>query len=104
MVTRYQRKPDKNIVIAQDRVKKLFTMADEVFEEHPELSDRYVDLARKMAMKFKVKMTSFQRRKYCKHCYKYLRPGVNCRVRTVSGKLVYSCFSCKKYTRVTMTK
>jgi len=100
----YRRKSNENVNIAKERVVKLFKLADDIFSEDSSLSDRYVDLARKIAMKFKIKLSSSQKRKFCKHCYSYLRPGINCRVRTVSNKLVYSCFKCKKFTRIPLIK
>lgn len=99
MARRYKKKPSKHLEIAKERIDSLFSQADEVFEEDSSLADRYVDLARKIAMKYKVKLKSAHKRKFCKHCYKYLRPGVNARVRTKDGKLVYYCSSCKKYSR-----
>ncbi|NQU98059.1 ribonuclease P [Candidatus Woesearchaeota archaeon] len=102
MVRKYSKKTADHLNIARERIDKLFSQADEVFSENPELADRYVDLARKIAMKFKVRLKSEYKRKFCKHCYKYLRSGVNARVRTQSGKLVYSCFSCKKFSRFTL--
>ncbi len=102
MVRKYQRKPDKNLKMARARIDKLFLLSDNAFFSSAELSDRYVDLARKLAMKYKVKLSSAHKRKFCKHCYKYLRPGTNCRVRTVSGKLVYTCLACRKFSRFTI--
>ncbi len=85
--------------IALERVVKLFKEADSVFPENPSLSNRYVTLARKMAMKYKLKMPSELKKKYCKHCYKYLRPGKTCRVRVQNDKVVYYCLNCKKFMR-----
>lgn len=99
MVTRHSKKSARQIETAKDHIDKLFAQADEVFGKDASLADRYVDLARKTAMKFKVRLKSEYKRKFCKHCYKYLRSGVNARVRTQNGKLVYFCFSCKKFSR-----
>ena len=62
-------------------------------------ADLYVHKARRLAMKYRIKLNSAQKRKFCKHCYCYLTPGENCRVRTRDKKLVYYCLNCKKYTR-----
>ena len=99
MKTRHSKKSSEHVSVAKDHVEKLFAQADEVFSDDSSLADRYVDLARKTAMKFKVKLRSEHKRKFCKHCYKYLRPGVNARVRNQAGKVVYTCFSCKKFSR-----
>ncbi|MBU1201799.1 MAG: ribonuclease P [Nanoarchaeota archaeon] len=104
MLKKYQKKSDDQLKIALLRIDKLFSLADEMFGEDPSFSDRYVKLARTIAMKYKISLKSEYKRRFCKHCYKYLRPGVNCRVRTVSEKLVYSCFHCKKFSRFSLKK
>jgi ribonuclease P protein subunit RPR2 len=86
--------------IAKTRIEELFTQADTVFTTNKGLAHRYVTLARKLQMKAKVRMPRELKRKYCKHCYKYLRSGVNGRIRTRDGKVVISCFECKKFTRI----
>ncbi len=84
--------------IAKEQIKTLFDKADAVFPDT--LANRYVTLARKIAMKVKLRMPRELKRKYCKHCYKYLRSGKNARIRTRDGKVVISCFECKKFTRI----
>ena len=88
--------------IAKERVKNLFFQADEIFDKSPDLSNRYVDLARKIAMKVNFRVPKIFKRKFCKHCYSYLKPGTNCRVRTKNKKMVYYCFNCKKYMRFSL--
>jgi len=86
--------------IAVERIKILFNEAAKAFKKHPERSHRYVALARKIAMKTKVKVPKNLKRKFCSHCYKFLQPGVNCRVRTRNKKLIYFCFSCRRFMRI----
>ena len=86
--------------IAKERISVLFAKADDIFSDSPSLSNRYVTLARKIAMKVKLRMPREYKRKYCKHCYKYLRSGVNARIRTRDGKVVISCLECKKFMRI----
>ena len=95
----YRPKPEKQVKVAKERITELFKQADEMFSENPKLSDRYVSLARKISMKFKVRIPPALKRKFCKHCYCYLKPGKNCRVRTHEGKVVYTCQNCKKFMR-----
>jgi len=90
--------------IAKERVKILFKQAEEVFSKNKSLANRYVTLARKIAMKVKLRMPIELKRKYCKHCYKFLMPGVNSRVRTRDGKVIISCLECKKFTRIPVKK
>ena len=86
--------------IAQERIKTLFQEAAKSFSKNQSLSHRYVALARKIAMKVKTRIPPELKRKFCKHCYKYLRPGANCRIRTREGKVVIYCLECKKYLRI----
>lgn len=95
----YNKKAAEIRKIALERVIVLFKQAKERFKENSKLSDRYVALARKIAMKYKIRIPRELKRKFCKHCYGYLLPSINCRVRTREGKVVYYCFSCKKYMR-----
>ncbi|MAE12974.1 ribonuclease P [Candidatus Woesearchaeota archaeon] len=85
---------------AEDRVGRLFGQADSVYGEDRSLSDRYIYLGRKLAMKARVRLSSVLKRRFCPSCYRYLRPGVNCRVRLYRGRLVYSCLLCKKQWRM----
>lgn len=96
------KKREKNI--AQERIAILFEEAESVFKKNPNLANRYVGMARKLAMKTKLKMPGRFKRKFCKHCNAYLYPGVNCRVRTYKSILLYYCFNCKKYSRIPFKK
>ena len=86
--------------IAEERMSILFQKADDVFSTNKNLANRYVTLARKISMKVQLQMPQEFKRKFCKHCYKYLRSGVNARIRTRDSKVVISCFECKKFTRI----
>ena len=90
--------------IARERITTLFQEAEKVYSKNKSLSNRYVTLARKVAMKVRLRIPGELKRKFCKHCHKYLRSGDNCRVRTREGKLVIYCLECKKYTRVVLKK
>jgi len=76
--------------IAKERIAVLFKEADEVFEKNQKLANRYVELARKIAMKTR----------FCKHCHSLFRHGVNCRVRTGKNSVIYHCYNCKKSLRI----
>ncbi|MFH1510315.1 MAG: ribonuclease P protein component 4 [Candidatus Woesearchaeota archaeon] len=90
-------------VVAQ-RIEFLIEKAAEVASKELCLANRYVTLARTLSMKFNVKIPSRLQRRFCKHCYTFLVPGLNCRVRTREGKVVYTCESCKKYMRIPFTR
>lgn len=85
--------------LALERIERLFELAQEVFNKEPKLSDRYVAIARRISMKYKIKIPLKLKRRFCKNCFSYLMPSVNCRIRTQRGKVVYYCLNCKKYIR-----
>lgn len=86
--------------LALEHIRSLFQQAEEVFREDKGLANRYVELARKIAMKMKVHMPAEYKRRFCKYCQAYLRPGVNVRIRTRKGRVVMYCQECKKVRRV----
>ena len=81
------------------RIRSLFLEAKKAFKENFKLADRYVSLARKIAMKHRLKIPAHLQKKFCKHCYSYLMPGHNLRIRTRNSHLVYYCSECKRYAR-----
>ncbi len=87
--------------IAKERIEILFNLAKEIFNENPKFADRYVFIARKIAMRFNIKLTKEQKKKFCHKCYSYLYPGKNCIIRTnPKTKCVeYLCKNCGKKTR-----
>ncbi len=90
-------KYQKKLVVEQ--IKTLFEQAKLRFREDRKLSNKYIKTARKLGMKFKVRIPKGLKRKFCRHCYSYLVPGVNLRVRTHNGKVVYYCLECKRFMR-----
>lgn len=101
---KYSSKSKENKEIALDRIKTLFKEARAVFKKDKTLANRYVKLARELSMKYKVRIPSNLKRQFCKHCYHYLMPSVNLRVRTRDKKLVYYCLDCKHYMRIPYVK
>jgi ribonuclease P protein subunit RPR2 len=85
--------------IARERVALLFHQAELAFPVHPERSNRYVELARKIAMRQRVRIDREFRRRFCHHCSAYLMPGQNMRVRVHRGNVVVTCLVCNKNTR-----
>jgi len=78
--------------------------AKESFKQDHKKSNLYVHKARLLAMKYNIRLPKELKKTFCKHCYSYLVPGVNCRVRTREGKLIYYCLECKKYIRIPIHK
>ena len=99
MAKKYFKKPENLQIIARERINILFHQAKAMFKKDPKLSDRYVHLARKIAMKYKVKIPVQLKRQFCKECHKYLVPGSNLRIRSHKGRTIYYCLQCKKFMR-----
>jgi ribonuclease P protein subunit RPR2 len=85
--------------IAKERIIELFRQARKRFSKDRSLSHRYVVLARKIAMKYRVKIPVELQRQYCKHCFAYFVSGKTVKIRTHKGKVVYTCLQCKKVSR-----
>ena len=89
--------------IALQRVHTLFRLAREVVREDPELAQRYVKIARKIAMGTKLRLPREYRRLVCRHCKSFILPGVNCRIRIQSRRephVVITCLNCGKHSRI----
>jgi len=98
MKKNHVKKPAKQQNIAHQRIIVLFTQAKKMFKKYPALSKRYVILARKIGMKYKVSLSQ-HKTKFCKHCNNFLYPGANCRVRARNKMMVYTCLVCKHIAR-----
>ena len=99
MPKKYYKKPASQVKIATKRINLLFELAKDSFKKDSNLSDKYIKQARRIAMKYKIRLPSSLKKRFCKHCHKYLVPGVNCRVRLHKSRLIYYCLSCKHFMR-----
>ena len=86
--------------IAIERIAKLFDEASLAFKQNPELSSRYVELARKISSKYKVRMPSELKRRFCRHCGAYFVPSKTLKVRLKGQKVIYTCLVCGKFARL----
>lgn len=91
-------------MVAKERISVLFEQARLAFPEHPERSNRYVEIARRIAMRQRVRIGRGLRRQYCHHCNAFLVPGRNERVRVHRGNVVITCLLCNRKTRIRVVK
>ena len=84
---------------AQQEIARLFKKAEEEFPKSKRIANELVRKARRLSMKHRMGLPPTLRRKVCKHCHSYLKPGVNLRVRTRPTQVVYFCGECKRYMR-----
>ncbi|MDY6788627.1 MAG: ribonuclease P protein component 4 [Candidatus Nanohaloarchaea archaeon] len=85
--------------IARERIDILFERAREEFQNHPERSDRYVEIARNIAMKYTLSLPRKYRKKFCSNCKSFLVAGENCRARLNHGEKVITCEECGEASR-----
>lgn len=97
---RYAKKNEEQIEIAKQHIERYFGLAKKEYGQRPALANRYVTLARKVAMKFKVRLSPAQKRLFCPHCYGFAMPGDNSRVRLYKGRLSYFCQNCGRSWRM----
>ncbi len=74
-------KPDWQQKIAKERIEILLNLAEKEFKKHFERSKRYVELARKLGLRYNVRLTKDQKNKFCKKCFTLLKPGMTSKVR-----------------------
>ena len=92
---RSRNKPEWQVKIAKERIEILFDEAKKT--SHKDLQKRYVQLARKIGMRYNVRLTSEQKRKFCKNCYTYFSSETKRRLK--DGFLVITCPGCRKVSR-----
>ncbi len=95
------RRTKSMVNIASKRIDILFDLAEVEAKAHNQhRANRYVELARKIGMRYNVRVPTRYRRRYCKHCHSYLLPSVTSRVRVRRKKIVIFCETCGGYIRV----
>ncbi|MBI2579084.1 MAG: ribonuclease P [Candidatus Aenigmarchaeota archaeon] len=90
---RSRSKPEYQLKIARERIQILFDEAEHA--EDPKLAKRYIELARKIGMRYNVRIPRDLKRKYCRHCGAFLRYGANARHSVRKGVVTIKCFSCQ---------
>jgi ribonuclease P protein subunit RPR2 len=93
--TIFRKRKDAFWDIAKVRIDELFALAQSEFKEDVKLADRYVELARKLSMKYKVPLTKSQKMSFCRNCGSYLENGINSKIRLSGGNVVLHCLKCK---------
>ncbi len=85
--------------MAYERILRLFELAESEFKKHPERSNRYVGLARRIGMRYRVRMPPDLKRRICRHCHSYLVQGATARTRLRGSHIATTCLACGKQMR-----
>ncbi len=81
--------------IARERISDLFALAErESANGHATLADRYVRLARRIGMRYTVRLLAEYRELYCRGCSSFWAEGRSVRTRLRSGRRVRTCLVC----------
>jgi ribonuclease P protein subunit RPR2 len=79
--------------LARERIERLFVLAGE------ESRKEYITLARKIGMKYRVRIPKELKMRMCRNCYSYLIFGRNARVRLRGDRMSVTCLNCGKVMR-----
>lgn len=86
---------------AEERISDLFALAEqESGRGHPTLPDRYVGLARRVGMRYNVRLPIEYRENYCRRCSAHWVEGRTVRTRLRQGRRVRTCLRCGWVRRV----
>ncbi|MFZ0830355.1 MAG: hypothetical protein WCB18_03880 [Thermoplasmata archaeon] len=86
---------------AQERIQDLFSLAESEVRRSPEnLSQRYVLLARKIGMRYNVRLLREYRDVYCRGCSAYWVEGRSVRTRLRAGRRTQTCLQCGRVRRI----
>lgn len=89
--------------IAKHRVQVLFQQARSTYKANPQLAQRYITTARKIAMAAQMRLPTVYKRQICKNCNAFLVSGETSRVRTRPTRephVVITCLKCGHQTRI----
>jgi len=86
--------------LAVQRIERLFELAEaEAREEREQRSQRYIELARAIGMRYRVRIPKHLKMRLCKRCYALLIPGRNARVRLRGEYMTTTCLRCEQQMR-----
>jgi len=81
--------------IARERISGLFALAErESLGPRPDLANRYVALARRIGMRYNVRLLPEYREMYCRACSTFWVEGRSVRTRLRNGRRVRTCLRC----------
>jgi len=81
--------------VARERIELLMGQAEKAaLSGSMDLADRYVEMARRVGMRYNVRIPRAHRRKFCRRCHGFMLPGSTSRTRLSRGRVVHTCLRC----------
>lgn len=93
--------------IALQRVKVLFQLAKENIDDRPDLAQRYVEIAKRIAMRTRLHLPREYRLHVCRQCKRFIVPGANARVRLQPLRephVAITCLRCGGIVRIPLKR
>jgi len=93
----------RNRLLASERMTILLNLSRETLRTNPSRAQHYFQLARKMGMRYKVRLPPQFRGLICRRCKRLIVPGINARVRLQQRRephVVVTCLECGGQRRV----
>ncbi|MEM3073905.1 MAG: hypothetical protein QXK20_04110 [Nitrososphaerales archaeon] len=91
-------KPPRRLLayLARQRIERIMEVALEVAKTDYETAKKETALARRIALKYNVRLPFYLKRFFCHGCKQLIIPGLNCRVRLTrrSHMLKMTCLMC----------
>jgi ribonuclease P protein subunit RPR2 len=96
------KKPKWQVEIAKERMSILFSLAKKELGKHPERSRRYIELAKKIGLRYNIRLSRELKRGFCKNCNTLLVSGKTCINRLDSAKKTINiiCKNCGNIIRI----
>lgn len=86
--------------LAVQRIERLFELAEvETKDGREQRSQRYIELARAIGMRYRVRIPKALNMRLCKRCHALLIPGKTARVRLRSEYMTTTCLRCGEQMR-----
>ncbi|VVB99392.1 Ribonuclease P protein component 4 [uncultured archaeon] len=80
--------------IGTERIYRLFELAEQELEKHPERSVRYVQLSREISKKTRARFPDELKLKFCKKCNAFIKDGYNGAITESGGIANVKCLGC----------
>lgn len=85
--------------IAKERINILFKLAKKEFKKYPDRARRYIQLLRKIGLRYNIRLPKEMKRSFCKNCNSLLIPGISSEIR-LNKKTKTVNIKCKKCNKI----
>ena len=102
MIRKKSKKPEWQLKIAKERIEILFKLAKKELEKHPKRSIKYIKLARKIGMRYNIRLSKERKSSFCKYCNILLYTGKTAEEikSKFSGFKTIKCLNCDKIKKI----